>query len=170
MDATGSEKSTSAPGRMHKIWTAAVSREQGTRSCCFVTQTAAKGDQGRPAGTDADLGEALRRLEQTLAEATENQHRHWRLTREEPGTWAGSHQESGGKIGACRKITSRIEEARMNQRHSAGRCSSKRKSKQREGKTTNSSHEEQEQIFQLKSNTIRTPQRSPPSLPHLIGN
>jgi hypothetical protein len=41
------------------------------------------------------------------------------------------------KIGAGRKITLRIEEARLNQWHSADR-----KSKQQEGKTTNSSHEE----------------------------
>jgi hypothetical protein len=44
---------------------------------------------------------------------------------------------SAQKIGAGRKITLRIEEARLNQWHSADR-----KSKQQEGKTSNSSHEE----------------------------
>jgi hypothetical protein len=68
-------------GRHHSL----TSREHGAAASSENgTQTAAKGDQGRPAGTDANLGEALRRLEGTLAEARENQQRHRRLTREEP--------------------------------------------------------------------------------------
>jgi hypothetical protein len=50
---TKSGRQQSLASREHE---AVASSENGT-------QTAAKGDQGRPAGTDADLGEALRRLE-----------------------------------------------------------------------------------------------------------
>jgi hypothetical protein len=189
-------------GRHHSL----TSREHGAAASSENgTQTVAKGDQGRPAGTDANLSEALRRLEGTLAEARENQQRHRRLTREEPKSlehgleppreWRknrlrtelrrqrknsvankllprksfsdskihqtkgrSEHRKSLGtpaawtmpmgagessvrvssaqkfeslaqmKIGASRKITSRIEEARLNKRHSADRCSSRRKS------------------------------------------
>jgi hypothetical protein len=48
-------------------------------------------------------------------------------------------------------------------------CGHQKQSRRKNQRRIHSSQEKQEHIFQLKSNTIRTPRRSPPSLSHLIG-